>query len=61
MHWRTTVDEDRIGVIFDIDAFREGHFTVGDDRFWSMFEELRDLKNRIFLSGLTNRTMEMYI
>jgi len=55
------VDESRIGVIFDIDAFREGRFTVGDDEFWRAFEELRDLKNRIFFDGITDRTMEMYI
>lgn len=54
------VDESRIGVIFDIDAFREGRFTVGDDAFWRTFEELRDLKNRIFFRGITDRTVEMY-
>lgn len=54
------VDEDRIGVIFDIDAFREGRFAIGDDLFWRSFEELRELKNRIFFRGITEQTVEMY-
>lgn len=54
------VDEDRIGVIFDIDAFREGSFAIGEDEFWETFEELHDLKNRIFFGGITERTAEIH-
>lgn len=54
------VEEDRIGVIFDIDAFRVARCAIGDESFWQTFLELRDLKNRIFFGGITTRTVEMY-
>ena len=53
------VDEDRIGVIFDIDAYREASFGVDDPELWGTFGDLRDLKNRIFFSGVTEATLSL--
>jgi uncharacterized protein (TIGR04255 family) len=54
------VDEDRIGVIFDIDTYVEGSFGISDDQVWGTFEQLRTLKNRIFFSGITDRALELF-
>jgi uncharacterized protein (TIGR04255 family) len=53
------VDEDRIGVIFDIDAYLEGSFGVEEHELWGTFTELRDLKNRIFFAGVTEATLSL--
>lgn len=54
------VNENRIGVIFDIDAYVEGVFGVTDDEIWGTFAQLRDLKNRIFFEGITEAALELF-
>ena len=49
-----------IGVLFDIDVFREAEIRPADEDVWGTMELLRDLKNRIFFDGVTERTVEMY-
>ncbi len=53
------VDDDRIGVIFDIDAYLEGSFSVDDSELWGTLSDLRDLKNRVFFSGVTDATLAL--
>lgn len=54
------VDETKIGVIFDIDAYSGEGVSANDDGLWGTFDELRDLKNRIFFSGVTERTLDLF-
>lgn len=54
--------ENQASIIFDIDAFKEVDFGVGDNEMiWSTLENLREYKNRIFFKTLTNNTIEMYL
>lgn len=47
--------------IFDIDVVMENlPKIIDDDTIMKHFEEMRDLKNRVFTSHLTNKAMEMY-
>ncbi len=54
------VDQDKIGLIFDIDAFVDGEFPLPTEEFWGTFGSLRDLKNRVFFNGVTEKTLEAY-
>lgn len=54
------IDPDRIGVILDIDAFREGVFSVEQDDIWKILADLREFKNGIFFGALTERAVEMF-
>lgn len=51
---------DHITIILDIDVFKhkEGGFSESD--IWSTFEQLRDLKNRIFFDSITEKTARLY-
>jgi hypothetical protein len=54
------VDEDRIGVIFDIEAYLDGSFETDDASIWGPFSDRRDLKNRIFFAGITESTLSLF-
>jgi uncharacterized protein (TIGR04255 family) len=54
------VDEDRIGVIFDIDAYMDGQFDVDDEAIWGPLTHLRELKNRVFFAGVTESTLKHF-
>jgi uncharacterized protein (TIGR04255 family) len=47
--------------IFDIDVFFETALSTEIDELKPRFEQLRALKNRIFFSGLTDKTLEPYV
>jgi uncharacterized protein (TIGR04255 family) len=52
--------ETQIPVILDIDAYREGQFSTSTEKFWPMFDELHDFKNRIFFKTLTEKAKAAY-
>ncbi|MEK9505175.1 TIGR04255 family protein [Gaopeijia maritima] len=54
------VDEDRVGIVFDIDAFTQCELDPSSDTIWGTLAALRDLKNRIFFSGLTDAVIAEY-
>lgn len=54
------IDPDRLGVLLDIDAFRQGVLEPDADELWETFESLRAFKNLIFFESITERTAEMF-
>ncbi|MCP4251409.1 MAG: TIGR04255 family protein [bacterium] len=50
-----------VPLIFDIDAFLLEDFDPGDQGFWHRFEDLREIKNRVFFESITDRTKELYL
>lgn len=53
--------QDAIGLLIDIDAFKENLSVAPTDPLLpEMFEKLRDLKNEIFFATLTEKAVEMY-
>ena len=54
------VDEERLGVIFDIDAYAQGPLALSEESLWGTLEQLRNLKNRIFFSGITTQALELF-
>lgn len=54
------VDEDRVGVWFDIDAFCHCDYAPDAEDLWGTLAHLRDLKNRVFFSGLTEAAIAEY-
>lgn len=59
------LDEIQIGqyspVILDIDAFNDVDFAPMDEKMWETLGEMRDLKNKIFFSVITEHAAELYI
>jgi len=47
-------------VILDIDAFKQGEFAIDDPSIKETFHRLRDFKNRIFFSSLTEETVRQF-
>lgn len=46
--------------IIDIDAFRATEFDVKKQQWWQLLTQLRSLKNRVFYSSLTPRTLDLF-
>ncbi len=51
---------EHVGIIFDIDVFKRQESGFDEDTIWQTFEQLRDLKNRIFFESITEKTARMY-
>lgn len=51
--------EGHVSVILDIDLFRENIGKWPDSEVWAYFDKLRDRKNEIFESCITDRTREL--
>jgi len=47
-------------VILDVDAFTGAHINPTDQELWTIFERLRELKNRSFFGTITERAAELY-
>jgi uncharacterized protein (TIGR04255 family) len=47
-------------VIIDISSFRQGDFELDESKIWAIFEKLRETKNRVFFSSITERTVKLY-
>jgi uncharacterized protein (TIGR04255 family) len=53
-------DPDFVNIILDIDVHRSRQYEIADERIGSEFEELRQLKNRIFFSSITEKTARLF-
>lgn len=51
----------KLPLIFDIDVFREVRFADNKPEIWSIFDQLREFKNDIFFSSITEKTRELFI
>jgi uncharacterized protein (TIGR04255 family) len=47
-------------IIFDIDVFVHSEYVPESDMIWSIFEELRHIKNDIFFRSITEETKELF-
>ncbi|HYK87626.1 MAG TPA: TIGR04255 family protein [Acidobacteriota bacterium] len=52
---------DMLPLILDIDVFSEASYAVEGIEVWSVFEELRLLKNKIFFESITERAKELFL
>ncbi|MHB8846286.1 MAG: TIGR04255 family protein [Nitrospirota bacterium] len=50
----------KLPLIFDIDVFREVSFMNNRADIWPIFDQLRDFKNDIFFSSITEKTKELF-
>jgi uncharacterized protein (TIGR04255 family) len=55
-----SMDQNRIVVLLDVDAFREVDMDPADEGLLEILESLRQLKNQVFFGSITERTAEMY-
>ena len=49
-----------IVIIVDIDAYKLGEFETKTEGIWDTLDELRNLKNEIFFSSISERTAELF-
>jgi uncharacterized protein (TIGR04255 family) len=56
----TTDSPDQYALIFDIDVFTEKDLPLSPELLLPRFARLRELKNRIFFSAITDRTLELF-
>jgi uncharacterized protein (TIGR04255 family) len=52
--------EDSLPLIFDIDVIHEQAFDARSPEIWEAFEQLRDLKNRIFFLSITDKAQDLF-
>jgi uncharacterized protein (TIGR04255 family) len=55
-----TSDAQRLTVILDIDAYKEGEFSVEDPAIERTFSQLRAFKNLIFFNSVTEETLRQF-
>jgi len=51
---------DTYTLILDIDVFQSVSLSLDDEKIWTIFEDLRKMKNNIFFSLITNKTKELF-
>lgn len=54
------VSGNHLPVFLDIDVFMIKQFALGTDDFWPCFEQLRALKNKVFLKSITEKTERLF-
>ena len=50
----------QIVIILDIDVYKKQEFEINDQTLWSTFADLRNLKNQIFFSSITEETARLF-
>jgi uncharacterized protein (TIGR04255 family) len=53
-------ESQKIPFIFDIDVFRQTDYRKNEKKMWQDFDKLRQFKNEIFFSNITNRTKDFF-
>jgi uncharacterized protein (TIGR04255 family) len=53
-------DPSQLTVIVDITSFRQGDFEMDENKIWAILQTLRDTKNRVFFSSITEKTLKLY-
>ena len=51
---------ERMVVMLDIDAYRNGPMPVGREAIRPVLESLREFKNRVFFESVTETTLRFY-
>ncbi len=51
---------DHVAIILDIDVFKLRETGFDENSFWAEFEQLRELKNRIFFESITEKAARLY-
>lgn len=52
--------KDHMGVIMDIDTFKQNTGGIDDNDIWPTFDRLHELKNRIFFELITEKTVRLF-
>jgi len=55
-----SVRESYVPIMLDIDVFIARQFDPRDSEFWHCLNQLRDFKNTVFFSSITEKTMELF-
>jgi uncharacterized protein (TIGR04255 family) len=58
--FESPVEAPSVGVLLDIDAFKDLEITPSDSELDSLFESLHSLKNEIFFGSITEETARIY-
>lgn len=53
-------DQTTVGLLFDVDAYQDLSLSAEDATIKERFDRLRDMKNRVFFSGLTPKAIELF-
>ena len=49
-----------LSILLDVDAVRTGSFPPDDPAIWEITDKLRDFKNQLFFSSVTDKLLEQY-
>jgi len=52
--------KDHVGVILDIEVFKQNTKGIAEKSAWETITKMRELKNRIFFEMITNKTVRLY-
>jgi uncharacterized protein (TIGR04255 family) len=56
----SSVDSKHFPFILDIDVYKRVSFEPSSQEMWPIFQDLREMKNQIFFSHITEETVELY-
>jgi uncharacterized protein (TIGR04255 family) len=51
---------EHVTIILDIDAYKKDDLELDDEELRSLFDKLRDMKNRIFFNSITEKTARLF-
>jgi len=57
---KSTKPDKYITVVLDIDSFKTGDFYANNGEMWEIFANLRNIKNQIFFSSITDETARLF-
>lgn len=52
--------DETVPLILDIDVFSQERFEPSSEELWNRFEDLREIKNKVFFASITKKTKEAY-
>jgi uncharacterized protein (TIGR04255 family) len=55
------VDPNVLPIYLDIEVFKQVESAIDDETIWNILESLRELKNRVFFSCITERAKELFV
>lgn len=55
-----SVENNQVTLILDIDVYKQEEYKVDDERIWSEFTNIRDMKNKIFFNSITEKAKELF-
>src|SRR6266568_2477827 len=50
----------KTAILLDVSVFRQLTLAPDDESVWEIFEKFRDIKNKIFLNSLTDKTLDLF-